>query len=45
MFSGFMFYKKMENENYIFDVFVFFLLEDIMGSVQQYMEIDEVGWQ
>lgn len=38
-------HNKTENENYTSDASVFSLLEDTMGSVQQYMKIDEAGRQ
>lgn len=38
-------HNKTENQNYTSHASVFSLLEDTMDSVQQYMEIDDAGWQ
>lgn len=35
----------MENQNYIFHASVFFLLEDTVDSLQQYMDVNEAGQQ
>lgn len=38
-------HNRMENQNYIFHASVFFLLEDTVDSLQQYMDVNEAGQQ